>query len=144
MKPNTLIDLRDYTQSTGSPETRFWATYLTTKISDAMGCFSIPSQHKKGQRWGCAAPVKDQYKEKRAEMVKSKKLFDNRSQLKHVNYGRTNECDKARLFLEGSEFDEVCSIVGYGSVFVNRAFAMVQEAITLEKKLYDEFKKDDK
>lgn len=53
------------------------------------------------------------------------------------------ETRRARVWMEGSNFDLVCELAGYDSEFVSRCFQYVQKAITLEKKLYDELGKSE-
>lgn len=133
-----------------TPELSLWWAYIYLKIDDAMGCFKVPS----GKRLNSntvvnIVPLEEQYQNFRTKFKDSGVKLPSRNYLKSVGaYGgasyATGYCDRARMFLESSEFDEIMEYLGYGSAYVNKWFAMVQEAITYEKKLYDEFglKKD--
>ena len=54
-----------------------------------------------------------------------------------------NTCN-SRSFFETSHFDEIALMIGYDSNFVTKTFEFIQEAITLEKKLFDMCKKEDR
>ena len=50
------------------------------------------------------------------------------------------EVRQARVWMEGSSFDDVCIHAGYDTEFIRRAFAYVQKAIILEKRLLNAIK----
>lgn len=128
------------------PEYVFWSSYLTRKVSDALGCFKIPNKGNKGghTKYGYAPSLQKQYEEKRQHYIRTGQKIPTRRSLQRVVHGRADDCSRARVFLESSELDEVCEAIGRGSRMAIGVFALVQEGITLEKKLYDEFKLETK
>lgn len=45
---------------------------------------------------------------------------------------------RGMIFMESSQLDEIASLVGYDSLFVNRAFDAAKVAIKLRSEIYDE------
>ena len=118
-----------------------WSKYLMTMIDDAMGAFNIPSKSLEGEKE--IPPLNVQYDILREKFLKEKNgkvEFLYREQIQKNPPAHNNACNKARLFLESSRFDEVANIIGYDSEFISRTFSLVQEAITLEKRLWEELK----
>ena len=119
-----------------TPEHELWSRVLILMVEDAMGLFKIPNEQ--DEKYG--APIlKEQYKAIREEMIRTGQRVIKRETLHGSDQNKRN-VPRARHFMETSQLDEMAAIIGYDSSFVNRTFALVQEAITLEKKLFEEFK----
>lgn len=99
---------------------QLWAQVLQKNVDDALGIFGTIN----ASAYKPHLSLVDAYKEflvKYAHKPLPKLPYDTR---------------KARVWMEGSNFNLVCEMAGYDTEFINRSFAYVQEAITLEKKLY--------
>lgn len=108
------------------------AAVINAAVMDALGIFRIPDPHSN------VGDFEAQYK---ALLCKYQgRIFNRRSDLFSSRENFT-ECTRARVFLEKSYFDDLAGLIGYDSLFVNKTFSMVQEAITLEKKLFQELSK---
>jgi len=85
-----------------------------------------------------------QYQELRQILKDKKPKLYSRAQITSRAYlgkSKAGAVDKqnAREWLCRSHFDEFAKACGYDDVFVNKIFSYVQKAITLEKKLFEEF-----
>lgn len=97
------------------PEQRLWASILDTCVEDALNIFTLKGDRTLEEQYA------DIYRERGVKKFPILSL----------------ECQRARLWMESSGFDDVVDLVGYDSEFVKRTFEYVQRAITLEKKLYE-------
>lgn len=121
-----------------------WAKHLVIKVEDAMGLFCIPAE--KGDTRDCKGvpPLNVQYETLRKKYAKRRDernfYFLCRSELHPVVQGYPLATEKARNMFENGEFEGISEEIGYGGEFVDRVFKLVQEAISYEKRLYEEFK----
>lgn len=115
-----------------TPEHDLWASVIMAHFEDAMGMFVL---HKK-------KPLEMQYQQIRQEFIENKKVLYDRRELHMARNcsGINNSVMRSRKFFETSEFDTLAEILGYDSRFVNQTFGIVQQAITYERKIYEEFK----
>lgn len=121
-----------------TPEHKIWARYLEIMIDDAMGMFHIPNPEADSDKY---KDLDTQYKKIVKDFKKRKNFSLNKREQLHKKVPSNPQATlKARAFLESSQFDEIACDLGYGSLLVNKTFALVQEAITLEKKLWERFK----
>lgn len=116
-----------------SHEHNLWFTLLLWKMDDAMGTFRLPYFTE-------GVPDLDiQYRELRHHYLKSGERILSRDELYNNSDGKGRSAPRARSFLESQAFDDISMMIGYDTHFINSAFALVQKAITYEKKLWDEF-----
>ena len=119
-----------------SVEVNLWKAVIQGRVEDALGSFRIPSFY----RGLSCTSLEVQYQERRQECLDKGTKITDRKCLQGYTADKKLACWRARAWLESSEFDDCCETVGHGSSFVRRTFAFVQEVISLEKKLFDEFK----
>ena len=118
-------------------ERNLWIAHIYAMVDDALGVFKLPDVIDDTP----AMESFDNQYEKIRKRLKERDIKINSRKQFHQNWGGVYGTDRARHWLQYSDFDEVVRLVGYDSLFVNKIFDLVQYAITLEKKLYDEFKK---
>lgn len=106
---------------------RFWAQFLMFKIEDAMSLFVMPTEK----------TFEQQYK---ILLKKFKKKQDAGHKIKNRSDLMKNQMNtwNARYFFETDSFNYVAYVLGLDDSFIKRTFDMIQQAITLEKKLYEE------
>lgn len=90
---------------------------------DACGVFSYENEN-----------FEEQEKNIIKKNIKNNIVYYSRFQL-HDQY-----TTPARNFFESSRFDTIANDLGYDSLFVNKTFNKIQDAITREKKIYEMFK----
>ena len=102
-----------------SPEHNLWFKFIECRIHDAIGKFNLNGPD-----------LETQYNDMRKGLKKSGR--------KYIRACSVNT-HSARYFFETSRFDDLAILLGYDSLFVNKVFAYIHKAITLDKKLYEEF-----
>ncbi len=120
-----------------SHEKRLYQAVIYRYVKDAIGIFYIPQNTKTSRK-----SIEKQYQDYRKKF-KGKK-FHSRVQMMQKyrrNKSTTHLSDvyAARNWLCSSHFDAFVAAIDQGGVFLNKIFAFVQEAITYEKKLFEEF-----
>tara|TARA_R110000850_G_C9805494_1_gene450845 strand:- start:38 stop:478 length:441 start_codon:yes stop_codon:yes gene_type:complete len=104
-------------------EKKLWMSYLLAMADDASGVFDYEMGNFEEQE------IKIREKNTRKGV-----LYYSRFDMQGGNTGA------ARVFFESSAFDEVANDVGYDTLFINKTFAKIQDAITRENNLFKSFK----
>ena len=120
---------------TKSPEVKLWIGVIETIVDDALGKFKIPNNR--------IGSLDEQYSQMRLDLLLRKPRLSIRRRLYATTKTCGTEVERARHFMEDEKLDDIVKMSGYDTLFVSKAFAFVQKAITLEKKLWDEFKHPD-
>ena len=128
--------MNDIHKSVGDRD--LWAAHIQLQFDCALGLFKVPTHDKGAATY--APPLFEQYMRISAnlpnDVYKRQHLFKSTNEYVDV-------CT-SRSFFETSHFDEIALMIGYDSNFVIKTFEFIQEAITLEKKLFDMCKKEDR
>ena len=109
-----------------------WQAYINTRVKDALGVFAVPDRRNS---------LAEQYQKIRQEFLSGKRpLLSYRCQLQGQNrpYGEPI-CTRARYFFETSHSDIIAELAGYDDAFFDGVFSLIQQAITYEKQLWNEF-----
>lgn len=122
-----------YSKTSVTPERNLWATVIQANFEDALGIFKAYDREQNRKT------LQKQYEK---ELRKAEKKYSNVRKRQHLykNLNNYMQTLKARSFFESSAFDDIAMDIGYDSNFINKTFAYIQEAITLEKKLFDAVK----
>lgn len=126
-----------------TPEINLWAAHLQRMHFDACRPFVI----KEGKRKG-GLDIQKQYERRRKEIrariekygkaVRFRKRHDVLVIGQHTDV--ISNAYRARSFFESSHFDETCEILGLRPSLKAAILDSVQQAITCEKKLFEEFR----
>lgn len=112
-----------------------WKHKVNHTVQDAIGGFFLQSSYGKVFN----KSLGEQYEERR-KSLQGRKLYDRRELFNEPTSRReVGSTSKARCIMEMDQFDMMVEAAGYPLDFVENLFAFVQKAITLEKKLWDEF-----
>lgn len=114
-------------------ERELWAAVLKANIDDALGIFPI-SNIRPSQQTKLIENFYKKYTQRVDDAVNSynPKILYLKTLVKAPD---TLDCRKARNWMETSSFDDIVLMAGLDSLFVNKMFDYVQEAITAEKTL---------
>lgn len=99
-----------------TPELNLWKAVIAQKVNDAIFPFKLPEDNVSG--------FDDQY----LKYIEAGKM-------PYISGGRQNEINQALWFFEYGQIDTIAQLVGYDSLFVNKTFDLVQQAVTLRKRL---------
>lgn len=112
------------------PETKLWFACVGTNLSDAIGPFSIPNEHLN------IPSIKTQYDKIRKDFSIKQIRIPKRTRL----HKKPLQTKKARAWFESSNFDDLLYMLGdHDFSLRENILNLIQEAISLEKKLFDEF-----
>lgn len=101
------------------PERTLWARVIEAKLGDAIHPFVVPDN-------------------KNTLQVQYAKLLKRARKNPKLTYGANRDRNQAIYFFETSHFDCIADDIGYGSLFVNKTCALIQECLTLRKQLIEE------
>lgn len=118
-------------------ERNFMAKMMMLHVDMALGLFKIPETHSSKS----IKPINEQLIAIRKKL-KGKPIY--RRHHLYNNIYEFVEVQRSRDFLERSNFDEIAHMIGYDTEFIKRTFAYVQNVITIEKRLFDELKLEDR
>ena len=120
-------------------ERNLWIAHIYAMVDDAIGVFKLPDVI---DDTPAMESFDNQYEKIRKRLKEHDIKIISREQF-HQNWGGVYDTNRARHYITSGDFGGAVEAVGYDSLFVNKIFDLVQYAITLEKKLYDEFKRKD-
>lgn len=111
------------------PEFTLWHAVLEEHLRAAVDPWKLPNKDRN------IPSLVEQYRVRRKNFKKAGRRIGARKHLHKTPI----DTERSREFFCYSMFDDICTSLGYDNGYVEKVFNFVQEAITLEKKLFDEF-----